>query len=907
MQRKQSWIKSTCAYCGVGCGIEAKHTNRGGLEIRGDKTHPANFGKLCSKGMALGETVIHQGRLLKPSIEGNNCNWDQALDYVADQFSEIIREHGPQAVAFYVSGQLLTEDYYVANKLMKGFIGSSNIDTNSRLCMSSSVAGHKRAFGADCVPGCYEDLELADLIILTGSNLAWCHPVLYQRVKAAKQARPQLKIIVIDPRTTASCEIADLHLAIKPGTDVALFNGLLCYMAQHGKLNQDYIASHTEGVKLALSSARTDAEELLKLAQKTELSPQQLTAFFQHFADTENIVTVYSQGVNQSTHGCDKVNSIINCHLATGRIGKPGCGPFSVTGQPNAMGGREVGGLANVLAAHMDFGNDSHHQLISEFWQTDKLTKAPGLKAIEMFDAIDQGKIKAVWIMATNPAVSLPDSKKINRALTKCPIVVVSDCMADTDTTRHASVLLPVQGWSEKSGTVTNSERRISRQRRLLPTPGEGRPDWWIISQVAKRMGFTHAFNYRHEAEIFSEYCKMTGLGNHGQNRRQLNLSGFANLTAKEYHQLTPVQWPVISNQDFTTNEETQHNKRLFADGVFSTPSGKAQFIAVHSQPPASRTTVDYPLLLNTGRIRDQWHTMTRSGLAPRLSEHSPEPFISVSPEDASAYGLSHHQLAQISSPLGSATLHVNITNDVRQGELFAPIHWSNTNTSAAKICTLIYPHTDTLSGQPEFKCTPVTIKRFNYRSEAVLLSTDSSEFEPELHKYEYWSKQRVANGYLFRIASLLPPKELMLQLRHYCYRQNGRQLNFSNEAKEHYRFAAISHHQEQQQLNCYFWVAGKLQHQELDWLHAIVGENADDTVARSLLSGSAEGRLRAGKNVCACKKVGKNTICQAIREHQLDSVEQISTHTQAGTGCGSCIGEIQQLLSEQQAKSPAP
>lgn len=898
------WIKSTCAYCGVGCGIEAKPTPDGRLEVRGDTDHPANYGRLCSKGLALGDTVTHQGRLLMPSINGSDCHWDQALSYIADQFGAIISEHGPEAVAFYVSGQLLTEDYYVANKLMKGFIGSSNIDTNSRLCMSSSVAGHKRAFGADCVPGCYQDLDMADMIVLTGSNLAWCHPVLFQRIKAAKTERPDLKVVVIDPRATSSCEIADLHLAIHPGSDVALFNGLLAYLAKHGKLDHDYIAAHTEGFDLALASACHDANENTDddadnaemLSRVTGLSAQQLTAFYQSFANTEKVVTVYSQGVNQSVHGSDKVNSLLNCHLATGRIGKTGSGPFSVTGQPNAMGGREVGGLANTLAAHMEFGNDEHHQLISEFWQTNTLSDTPGLKAIDMFDAIDSGKIKAIWVMATNPAVSLPDSDKINRALQKCPLVVVSDCIANTDTTRHANVLLPAQGWSEKSGTVTNSERRISRQRRLLPTPGEGKPDWWIICEVAKKMGFGDAFRYHHEADIFLEYSKMTGLGNHATTRRPLDLSGLSDLTTEQYQQLSPQQWPITKQTTQSHHKELQQTRnqhqRLFSDGVFATPSGRAQFIAVRYQPPASQTSHTYPLVLNTGRIRDQWHTMTRTGLSARLSEHCPEPYVSIHPKDAKRNKLNDNQIAVITSQYGKAVVRISITTDVKPGELFIPIHWNKTTSSAGKVCSLINPDTDTLSGQPEFKFTPVSVAPQAYQSEAMLLSNSPQD----MAEFDYWVRQKVSNGYLYRIASTLPPEQLMPRLARYCQYENGRELSFNSAESGLYRYANI----QQQRLRSCYLIATNLQQQDVTWLNQLLDEPIDVTAERSLISGRAEGRLAAGKTICACKQVGKNTICQAIKDQDLTAVTQISACTQAGTGCGSCVPEIQHLLDEQ-------
>ncbi|MGF1756845.1 molybdopterin-dependent oxidoreductase [Photobacterium sagamiensis] len=884
------WVKSTCAYCGVGCGIEARPTANGQLEVRGDKDHPANSGRLCSKGLALGETVIHDGRLRHPFIHGVRSDWNTALSHVANQFSDIIAEHGPDAVAFYASGQLLTEDYYVANKLMKGFIGSANIDTNSRLCMSSSVAGHKRAFGSDTVPGCYEDLELADMIVITGSNLAWCHPVLYQRIKAAKQQRPELNVVVIDPRVTDTCEIADLHLPIHPGSDVALFNGLLNYLDQTDNINQSYIDTHTEGFIPALIHAREGAAAL---PQKTGISEDKLTAFYKAFATTEKVVTIYSQGVNQSTQGTDKVNSILNCHLATGRIGQPGSGPFSVTGQPNAMGGREVGGLASTLAAHMEFGNKQHHQLISDYWQTDNLATQPGLRAIELFDAIDEGKIKAVWIMATNPVVSLPDADKIKRALEKCSLVVVSDCIADTDTTRCADVVLPAQGWSEKSGTVTNSERRISRQRRLLPTPGEGKPDWWIISEVAKKMGFTKAFDYLHEAEIFDEYVKMTGLGNDSNKnntQRDLNLTGLADLSVGQYAQLTPQQWPVLKREEQITH------KRMFHNGHFFTPSGKAQFIAVQHHSPAIQCSEEHPLTLNSGRIRDQWHTMTRTGLSARLGAHLPEPFISVHPDDAQRYGLENGKIATVCSAWGSAQARVDVSTKVSIGQLFMPIHWNNITSSAGKVCSLISPETDRLSGQPEYKYTPVSITPFVYKSEAMLLSNTILD----ITEFDYWVRQKVTGGYLYRIASDLLPEQLMLQLSGYCQHEKGRELSFNGSGKGQYRYASI----EQQRLRSCYLVAHNLQQQDLEWLQNLLDEPIDDTVERSLISGTAEGKLAAGKTVCACKQVGKNTICQAIREQNLNSVEQISACTGAGTGCGSCEPELQLILDEQLIES---
>ncbi len=502
-------VHTTCPYCGTGCGVEARIAPTGAVEISGDPNHPANFGRLCVKGSALAETLTLEGRLLHPLIDGARASWSEAVGVVANHFRETIEKHGPDSVALYVSGQMLTEDYYVANKFMKGFVGSANIDTNSRLCMASSVAGHQRAFGADVVPNVYEDIEDADLVVLVGSNLAWCHPVLFQRLERAKADRPDMRVVNIDPRCTATSEIADLQLSLKPGSDVALFLGLLRHLKRTGR-RQDaaYVERHTNGVDDALLAA--EGWSLSKVGAATGLDEESLARFYDAFAENERTVTIYSQGVNQSSVGTDKVNAILNCHLLTGRIGQPGTGPFSVTGQPNAMGGREVGGLANQLACHMELGNPQHRELVRRFWGFERVADKPGLKAVELFDAVSEGRIKALWIIGTNPVDSLPEADAVKRALAKCPFVVVSDAMAQTDTTAFANVLLPARPWGEKDGTVTNSERRISRQRKFRPAAGESMPDWWILCRVARAMG-ARGFDHAGPAAIFREYAALSG------------------------------------------------------------------------------------------------------------------------------------------------------------------------------------------------------------------------------------------------------------------------------------------------------------------------------------------------------------------------------------------------------------
>ncbi len=579
--------RSTCPYCGVGCGVLLRPDGTGALAVSGDPDHPANFGRLCSKGSALGETVGLEHRLLTPQVDGKVTSWDAALQLVADKFRRTVAAHGPDSVAFYVSGQLLTEDYYVANKLMKGFIGSANIDTNSRLCMASSVAGHKRAFGSDTVPGTYEDIDEADLVVLVGSNLAWCHPVLYQRLLAARQKRGT-RIVVIDPRRTANCDDADLHLALEPGSDVALFNRLLVEIVQSGAADAEFL-NNTRDLNAAIEAAQSDE------AAVTGLRESDIASFCKLWIETEKVVTIYSQGVNQSTSGTDKVNAILNCHLATGRIGKPGMGPLSVTGQPNAMGGREVGGLANMLACHLDLENPDHRSAVRSFWNSSQLPDKPGLKAVDMFRAVRDGDIKALWIIHTNPAVSMPDADSVRAAITNCDFTVVSDITSATDTARLANVLLPATAWAEKDGTVTNSDRTISRQRKVLRAPGQARPDWAIIAEVGRRMGFAEAFDYASAAEIFREYAALSGIA--GQLGRDFDISGLSKLSDTAYDTLEPQRWPITKDR---------RGGRFFADGQFFHQDGKARFVPVTYRPPAAKTRPRFPFRLNTGRIRDQ-------------------------------------------------------------------------------------------------------------------------------------------------------------------------------------------------------------------------------------------------------------------------------------------------------------
>ena len=865
-------IRTTCAYCGVGCGISAQVTGPRSVSIKGDAEHPANAGRLCSKGTHLAETVGLEGRLLHPMIGEERASWDAALDAVAGAMRDTIAEHGPDSVAFYVSGQLLTEDYYVANKLMKGFIGSGNIDTNSRLCMASAVAAHTRAFGEDVVPCSYDDLDEADLILLVGSNTAWCHPVIWQRIEAARLARGT-KLVVIDPRRTETAELADLHVALAPDGDVALFTALLAEMRARGLTDPAYLADHVEAPADFWDALNTDpgvdAASFAALADLVAAHPR--------------MVTLFSQGVNQSVSGTDKGNAIINLHLATGRIGQPGAGPFSITGQPNAMGGREVGGLANMLACHLGFSQPERAD-VSAFWGTDTIAAGPGLKAVEMFRAVHDGRIKFLWVMATNPAVSMPDAGFVREALARCPTVVVSEVMADTDTTRLAHIRLPAHGWGEKDGTVTNSERRISRQRALFAAPGEARADWRIMGDVAQRLGarlgWGEAFAFASPAAIWREYSAMTALARrHG---KRLDLTAHATLTDAEYAAMKPFQWG--GPHPLTT--------------CFPTPSGRARLVSVTPPPPEAGDPA-FPLRLNTGRYRDQWHTMTRTGLSPTLSTHRREPLLEVHPDDAAAQGLAEGGLARVETASGSAIFRVCVTPAQRPGDIFVPMHWTDLMGNEARANRLPGQGVDPHSGQPSFKNTPARITAVVPAWRGFLATIEAPEPGLEPMGLLWWSRARVGqnahSGWLYELAgegavdidALLPPAL-----------PGTERLEVADVARGMRRIAMRGGHGTLIAA-LYLTRAGQLPAR--DWVAAQLGlpDAAPTELLAARPSTPAPDR---GAMVCLCHGVGEKEIASAARAAATANmgactVADIGTVTAAGTNCGSCRPAIARLI----------
>lgn len=877
--------KTTCPYCGVGCGILATPKKDGTVEIKGDETHPANFGRLCSKGFALGETLDMDGRLLEPEVDGEKSSWEVALQHVADTFNETIRKHGPDSVAFYVSGQILTEDYYVANKLMKGFIGSGNIDTNSRLCMASSVAGHRRAFGADTVPGTYEDLELADVVVLVGSNLAWCHPVIYQRIAAAKAARPSMKIVLVDPRRTMTADIADMHLPIATDGDAALFAGLLSYLAKSELIDGDYVAKHTKGFSEALG--RAQSLPLEETAALSGLSTQELQDFYALWASNQKVVTVYSQGVNQSCIGTDKVNAIINCHLATGRIGKPGMGPFSITGQPNAMGGREVGGLANMLAAHMEIENPDHRDRVKRYWNAPRIADKPGLKAVDMFEAVSDGRIKAIWIMATNPVDSMPDADVVEAALQACPFVVVSDVLAQTDTVRHAHVKLPSLGWGEKDGTVTNSERRISHQKAFLPAPGYAKADWWQMAQVALRMGYGDAFNYNSASEIFREYAAQTAFENDGT--RDLDIGAYADVSDTEYDNLLPFQWPAPKAANWEGED-----KRFFANGGFYTVDQKAQFVAVNPRFQLQHE-LSFPFVLNTGRIRDQWHTMTRTGKSARLSSHIAEPFAEIHPQDAALKGIADADIVTVRNARGRIAVRALLTNRVQQGHIFVPMHFTNQVSSNARVDKLIAPITDPFSGQPALKSDKVDIETFQTKQFGFVVSGK----KPALEQLPYWALAPALSGWRAEFAS----DELIEELEAFACSVFGLPSGFPLLVfKDHHSGLVRAAAFDGEHLVGALYLASTPVIVSRSWAVEQLSQNFSDLASRwQVVAGRpSEDMPDKGAIICSCMNVGVNDIAQAVQNGNR-TVEMVGKSTCAGTNCGSCKSEIKAIINEHQ------
>jgi assimilatory nitrate reductase catalytic subunit len=892
--------ETTCPYCGVGCGVTVRQRDAQLLPVAGSVAHPANGGRLCVKGSALHETLAQKRRLLYPEFVhpetgSQRVSWDVALDTVAARLRDTVEKYGPDSAALYLSGQLLTEDYYVANKLFKGFVGTANVDTNSRLCMSSAVAAQARAFGEDAVPACYEDVEIADLVILIGSNAAWAHPVLHQRLLKAKRERPQMKLVVIDPRRTESADQADLYLPIAPGGDAFLFNGLLTYLADTAHIDRAWIAAHTNGLEAAIAVARQSSPDLASVAESCGLGVAAVALFFQWFATHERTVTLFSQGINQSSSGTDKGNAIINCHLATGRVGKPGASPFSITGQPNAMGGREVGGLANMLAVHRGFDEQSIAQ-VGEFWRAPNMAREPGLKAVPLFEAIERGDVKFLWILATNPLVSMPEADRWRRALAKCETVIVSDCVRDTDTTQLASILLPAVGWGEKDGTVTNSERCISRQRAFLPAAGEAKPDWWALAEIGRRLGHGDAFAYRNARDVFVEYAALSGIN--ADTPLQFDISALAALDDDQYEALQPAQWPLPAGSS------AGDAARLFGDGLYSTPDRRARFIAVTPQWPQSHYRADQPFVLNTGRVRDHWHTMTRTAESERLNRHRAEPYVEIHPDDAHAAGIAQDDIVELRNTHGSALLRARVDAGQQRGSLFVPMHWSDQFAARACIDALVTAHVDPFSGQPELKHARVALRRVDVRWHGLLLSCERLS----LPRDDYWACVPVAGGWVYWLAGRGEIQAIEQTLR--ACLPGEESLQFVDADQSDRRHAWI----EGECLRAVLMLSMR-SHDESDqkselpeawWLASRLGQNLNANDRRVLLTGHPPGeQADQGAMICTCFQVSENAIRGAITAGARNA-EQLGEKLRCGTNCGSCVPELNRLIRAAESEAAA-
>ncbi|OGA05539.1 MAG: nitrate reductase, partial [Betaproteobacteria bacterium RIFCSPLOWO2_02_FULL_62_17] len=735
--------RSTCCYCGVGCGVVIQSEGDRVVGVRGDPDHPANFGRLCSKGATLHLSASPGGRARFPSLRETRAEprhrvgWDEALDHVAKRFADIISKHGPDSVAFYISGQLLTEDYYVFNKLAKGLIGTNNVDTNSRLCMSSAVAGYKQTLGADAPPACYEDLDLADTVVIAGSNMAYAHPVLFRRLEDARAARPQMKIIVVDPRRTDTAAFADLHLPILPGTDIALFNAMLHVLMWEGLIDSAFIREHTQGFDALKQAAREYSPAMA--ARICGLPEADIVKAAKWFGEAGAALSLYCQGLNQSSSGTHKNAALINLHLATRQIGKPGAGPFSLTGQPNAMGGREVGGMANLLSAHRDLADAAHRAEVAALWGVPDVPAKPGKTAVEMFQALARGEIKAIWIACTNPAQSMPDVNQVRAALEKAELVVLQEAFEDTDTAAYADVLLPASSWGEKRGTVTNSERRITRLAAAVAPPGEARHDWEICVDFARRLekllgkgGAASLFPYEGPEEIFNEHRETT-------RGRDLDITGISYAMLESQG---PQQWPLREG-------ESRGKARLYGDGVFPTANGRARFVVTPYQAVAETTSAQYPLALTTGRLRDQWHGMSRTGEVARLFNHAGEPLLAMHERDLERRGLAGGDLALVKTRRGEILVRVEASDAMRSGQAFMPMHWGSQFMRGAGVNVLTMPAIDPHSGQPELKHAAAQVSRAELPFRVVAMRRFSAgdgeaarqltrELRPLLEKFDY-------------------------------------------------------------------------------------------------------------------------------------------------------------------------
>jgi assimilatory nitrate reductase catalytic subunit len=944
--------RSTCPYCGVGCGVIIESRAGQITGVRGDPRHPANFGRLCSKGATLhlsASPSVNQGvRLLQPQkrlVRGGGLHpmdWDSAMQWASQTLASIVRTHGADALGFYVSGQLLTEDYYVFNKLVKGLLGTNNIDTNSRLCMSSAVAGYKLTLGADAPPACYDDVMHANCLFIAGSNAAYAHPILFRRIEDAREKNPQLKIIVADPRRTDTASNADLHLPLQPGTDVMLFHGMLHLMLQEDWVDHAYIAAHTEGFE-ALQTLVKDYTPA-NVSAVCGISPEQLIKATRWFVGANDAgkrpagnnlhatLSLYCQGLNQSSSGTAKNAALINLHLATGQIGKAGAGPFSLTGQPNAMGGREVGGLANLISAHRDMANPSHRQEVAKLWGIAEVPAKPGKTAVEMFEAAADGEIKALWIACTNPAQSMPNQATVRRALERAEFVVAQEAFATAETCAFADLLLPATTWGEKEGTVTNSERCITRVRAAVPPLGQARHDWQIVVDLAQRLKETPGIAvdktdlhmaYTTPEEIWLEHREST-------RGRDLDITGMSYVLLQE----TPLHWPMPEGA-------LQGKARLYEDGVYPTANGRAKFAAVAYVPTSEVRESRFPFSLNTGRLRDQWHGMTRTGLIGKLFGHVPEPVVQLNSQDMARLGFTNGDLVHVTSKRGSIVLPVQASDDLGANQAFIAMHWGSAFLSGRDhqnkplagvnaITTSAYCPT---SKQPELKHAAVKVLKAElpwtllavawlpeHKAQTILLALRARMVQFEFASCVPFSgdtsidgqaKAPVRQGVLMRAAcSEAPDMALLQDIEQLLGLSSPDCLRYVDFKRSHLRSMRLQHSEANQtqdtQLNA-FIISGDTSAER--WLKALL-QTQSSTHAygrRLLMTGSKSpiALVDTGNTVCSCVGVKDIAIHNHLKIYKGDSAQRLASlqgMLKCGTQCGSCVPELRRMIQLNQS-----
>ena len=910
--------RSTCPYCGVGCGVLIDSVGSQITGVRGDPQHPANFGRLCTKGQTLHLTaspaIAQQTRLLQPmqraqrGAPASPLAWGAALDLAAERFASVVEQHGPDAVGFYISGQLLTEDYYAFNKLAKGLIGTNNIDTNSRLCMSSAVAGYKLTLGADAPPVCYDDVNHAQCLFIVGSNAAFAHPVLFRRIEEARKNNPAMKVIVADPRRTDTASLADLYLPLLPGSDVMLFHGLLHIMLWEGWIDSDYIAAHTSGFDALKALVREHTPE--RVAQVCGLRREDLFTAAKWFATSPATLSLYCQGLNQSSSGTAKNATLINLHLATGQIGQPGAGPFSLTGQPNAMGGREVGGLANLLSAHRDLANPAHRAEVAALWGVPSVPDKPGLSAVELFEAAADGQVKALWIACTNPAQSMPDQATVRRALARAEFVVVQEAYATAATCEFADLLLPATTWGEKDGTVTNSERRISRVRAAVPAPGQARHDWRIVVDVAQRLearwrpGQPTLFPYPDAESLWLEHREST-------RGRDLDITG---LSYAMLQQQGPQQWPLKAG-------ESQGRQRLYEDGVFATPDGKARFAALPFVPLAEPRESRYPFSLTTGRLRDQWHGMTRTGTLGRLFGHVPEPSVQLHPQDMEHRGLKDGDLVHVTSKRGSILVPAVASDEIGLSQAFIAMHWgaeylgglSSTGEPLAGVNALTTSACCPTSKQPELKHAAVKVLKAELPWTLLALGwlPDTQALKAReglralMARFPFASCVpfgRERTGVLFRAAAHgAPEPELIERIEALLGLQTADALRYVDKRLGQRRTVRLVREGDTTRLEA-FVLAGDTRAEV--WIKPLLQDGLPAAAyGRLLLMPGAKAPLAVvakGRQVCTCFNVDEDAIqarlarCEGSDDQRLAALQ---ASLQCGTHCGSCVPELRRLV----------